>query len=93
MLAVLAMAAALSATGCSSNPGTSLPVWAGGEPPGLPPKTADAPTNYPNVQALPPARPTKPVSEAEQNRLEAELNALRKRVNAESGAARRDKNQ
>jgi hypothetical protein len=81
LLALLGLTAALSAAGCA-NVGTTVPVWAGGEPAGLPARSAE-PANFPNVHDLPPPRATKPVSEAEQARIEAELTALRKRVNEE----------
>ena len=85
ILALLALPAALSAAGCTS-PGTGLPAWAGGEPAGLPAPPA-TPTSYPDVHDMPPPRATKPMSEAEQARIEGELTALRNRINAEGEAA------
>jgi hypothetical protein len=81
--ASLATATALAASGCASNFGTSIPAWAGGEPPGLPAAAPESTTaNYPNVYDVPPPRPTKLMSQDQATRTEAELAALRKKVNA-----------
>jgi hypothetical protein len=89
LLGLLVLTAALSAAGCA-NIGTTVPVWAGGEPAGVPARSVE-PANYPNVHDLPPPRATKPVSEAEQARMEADLIALRKRVNAEGNTSTRER--
>jgi hypothetical protein len=86
MLVSAALAIGFAGSGCTGNPATTVPVWAGGEPQGLPPPPAE-PGQFPNVYDMPPARPTKPISEAEQKRLEADLTALRKRVNPAGDAA------
>jgi hypothetical protein len=90
VLAISVLLAALPVAGCESNLGTRVPPWAGGEPPGLPPATATA-TDYPNVYDVPPKRRTKLISEAEQSKLRAELDALRNHVTAEDEAAQREK--
>jgi hypothetical protein len=90
VLAISVLLAALPMAGCGSNLGTSVPTWAGGEPPGLPPATA-ATADYPNVYDVPPKRRTKLISEAEQTKLQADLNALRNHVSAEGDAAQREK--
>lgn len=88
VIALLAALAAPALAGCASTVGTSVPVWAGGEPASVPPPSAE-PTSFPLVQESAPPRPTKPMSEAEEARVEAELTALRKRVTAESAPAQK----
>jgi hypothetical protein len=90
-LAALASLLALAGAGCTSNPGASIPTWAGGEPEGLPPRPPATASSFPDVHDLPPPRPTKLMSEREQTRLEAELTALRKRVNAKGATEDRDR--
>lgn len=89
-LAAFASLLALAGGGCTSNPGTSIPTWAGGEPEGLPPPPPTT-SSFPEVHDLPPPRPTKLMSEQEQTRLEAELTALRKRVNSKGATDERDR--
>jgi hypothetical protein len=91
VLAISVLLAVLPMAGCGSNLGTNVPPWAGGEPPGLPPPATAAATDYPNVYDVPPKRRTKLISEAEQSKLQADLNALRNHVSAEGDAAQREK--
>jgi len=85
----LALAAALMATGCGSVPGTT-PAAIGGLPPGAPPQPTEQPP-FPFVYDLPPARPAKLITEQEQARLEAELTALRRRVNIRGDAIEKER--
>jgi hypothetical protein len=77
----LALAATLALAACGTAPGVNLPQWAGGLPADAPAASAKPPP-YPNVYDLPPARATKPIPVSEQERLEAELTATRKKINA-----------
>jgi hypothetical protein len=57
----------------------------------LPPRPPTTAASFPDVHDLPPPRPTKLMSEREQTRLEAELTALRKRVNAKGATEERNR--
>jgi hypothetical protein len=57
-----------------------------GLPPGTPERPA-VPPPFPAVHDMPAPRETKPLSEAERKRLEAELNALRERQGRSGGRA------
>src|SRR5262245_14270129 len=61
----------------------SIPKWAGGEPANTPSRPAQT-AAFPYVNAAPPQRAEKPLSEEEQKKLTADLNALRKRVQAKA---------
>jgi hypothetical protein len=80
LLAAFAVAASL--TGCSAGPLTEkfeqLPQSLGGLPSDTP-KAPAMPYQYPAVHDMPPPRPTEPMSEEQQYRLEKELSALRDR--------------
>lgn len=83
---ILAVLIPVLVGGCASNVGTSIPSWAGGEPESLPAPTGQS-GSYPLIGAVPPPRPTKPVTEDEQKRMQSELTALRKRVDTERQSA------
>ena len=75
MLATV-LALGLSAAGCASSHIDSIPQWAGGEPPGTPPRLASE-MEYPPVNDRPPPRETRPIAVEEQAKLEKELAAAR----------------
>jgi hypothetical protein len=83
------LAAALAVAGCGSVPGTT-PVAIGSLPPDAPPAPAE-PAPFPNVYDVPPARPAKLMTEDEQARVEAELTALRKKVDSRADALEKEK--
>jgi hypothetical protein len=91
LLAVCAVAAALA--GCSAGPLTDtlkqVPESLGGLPPDVP-KAPAMPYQYPAVHDMPPPRPSEPMSEEQQYRLEKELNALRERQEGALGKGRDD---
>lgn len=84
---LLALAAAVAVAGCASSLGTQLPF--GGLPPDAPSRAAVQPA-YPQVYDIPPARETKLATEQEQAAIEAELAALRKKLNARADALERE---
>ena len=61
----------------------AIPKWAGGEPASTPPRPAEA-AAFPYVNAAPPQRAEKPLTEDEQKKLTADLDAARKRVQAKA---------
>jgi len=82
-LAGFGLATVLSA--CSAGPlSDHLPESLGGLPAGTPARPV-APFQYPAVHDMPPDRPTTPMSEDEQVRLEKELQATRDRQEAQEG--------
>ena len=87
--APILLATALAVAGCGSVPGTT-PVAIGSLPPDAPARPAEQ-APFPNVYDAPPARPAKLMTEEEQARLEAELTALRKRVNSRADALEKEK--
>lgn len=86
----LALAAALAIAGCGSSIGSQVPTWAGGASRDVPQRTPAQPT-FPDIHHSPPARPTKLISEQEQARIQAELAAIRDKVNAQSGALQKQR--
>jgi hypothetical protein len=84
----LVLAAALAAAGCGSVPGAN-PAMIGSLPPDAPAAPAEQ-RPFPHVYDIPPARPAKLITEEEQARLEAELTALRRRVNSRADALEKD---
>jgi hypothetical protein len=84
----LLLAMTLGAAGCGSV-GTQIPTWAGGLPPEAPQRPA-AQGQFPNVHDTPPPRPGKLMSEQEQAKTEAELAAIRRRVNARTDALQKE---
>jgi hypothetical protein len=60
-----------------------MPLWAGGEPAGLPARPANIP-EFPPVNDRPPPRDTKLITEEEQAKLERELTAARAAQAAEA---------
>lgn len=86
----LALFAALGMAGCGSSLGTQIPHSAGGLPPDAPPGPAVQQPS-PDVYDVPPPRPTKLISEEEQAKLEAELTAVRNKVNAQAGVRQTDR--
>ena len=88
---VLTLGAAMAAAGCGSVPGsTGTPTAFGSPPPNAPAAPAEQPP-FPHVYDQPPPRPAKLITEEEQARLEAELTALRKRVNGRADALEKEK--
>jgi hypothetical protein len=67
----------------------SVPKWAGGEPPSVPPRPATAPA-YPAVNAPVAPRATPALTPEEQSKAVAELNAARNRAAALGKAAHKD---
>ena len=86
--APMLLTAALAVAGCGSVPGTT-PVAMGSLPPDAPARPAEQ-APFPNVYDAP-ARPAKLMTEEEQTRLEAELTALRKRVNSRADGLEKEK--
>jgi len=83
LLAGLALTTALAA--CSANSiGDRLPEAVGGLPAGAPARPVEA-NQYPAVHDMPPARPTEPMSEDAQVKLEKELQAARDQQEAREG--------
>jgi hypothetical protein len=76
----LALLAALAATGCTSAI-SNLPFV--GEPDKLPPRP-ETPASYPAVHDLPAPRDTKPLTEEQRKKLEAELAAARDKQEADT---------
>lgn len=83
------LAAALAVAGCGSVPGTT-PIAIGSLPADAPARPAEQ-APFPNVYDEPPARPAKLMTEEEQTRLQAELTALRKRVNSRADGLEKEK--
>jgi len=86
--ALLAFSASLVVAGCGSSVSTGVPTWAGGLPQDAPARAA-APPVFPDVYDVPPPRATRPMTAEEQAKLQAELTALRRRVNAQADALER----
>jgi hypothetical protein len=72
--------------GCTSNLGQHLPESMGGLPAGAPAQSATSYT-YPAVHDMPPDRPVKPLSDAEQTRIENELRSAKERQEQEASDA------
>ena len=81
-LAALALAGALN--GCSAGPLEQLPPSMGGLPPDAP-QPPKATYQYPAVHDMPPPRPTEPLSEDQQWKLEHDLKTLRDRQEKQTG--------
>jgi hypothetical protein len=88
LAAPLALAAAFGMSACGSV-GTQIPPSLGGLPPEAPPRPA-VQSQFPNVYDTPPVRPAKLMSEQEQAKTEAELAAVRNRVNATAEALQKE---
>jgi hypothetical protein len=82
ILAGFISAAALA--GCSAGPIVDQLPGDMGLPKGAPARP-ETPYQYPAVHDMPPDRPTAPLTEEQQFRLEKELSAVRDRQNAEQG--------
>ena len=81
--ATVVMAALLA--GCSAGPvGDTLPNALGGLPQGAPARPNVVNRQYPAVHDMPAARPTEPLSETDQVKLEKDLQAARDRQEAEA---------
>ena len=81
------LAATLAVAGCGSSPGTQVPF--GGLPPETPPPST-VQSAYPNVFDTPPPRETKLATEQEQAAIEAELAAIRNKLNTQAGALEKE---
>jgi hypothetical protein len=90
ILAACCLAAWL--TGCSAGPvGEALPESLGGLPADTPPPPK-VPFQFPAVHDMPPPRPSQPLTDEQQWRLEQDLNALRNRQEGrEAGDKKRAK--
>jgi hypothetical protein len=85
----LALAALFGLAGCGgASLGTNVPTWAGGLPADAPSGAAEQPP-FPNVYDTPPARPTRLMSEQEQAKTEAELAAIRNKVEGQPDGKQR----
>ena len=87
---LLVLAAAPGLAGCGASTGTQPQPWIGGLPPDAPPRAAIQPP-FPDVYDVPARRPTKLMSEQEQARTQAELGALRHKVNTQADALERER--
>jgi len=88
---LLALALALGLGGCTSVL-SNLPTQLGGEPAGTPAaQTAGAPTAYPAVHDMPPARQNTVLSLDEQKQATAELVAQRTKQEKQAAANAKDK--
>lgn len=70
------LALVMTVAGCSSSAIDRIPLWAGGEPEGTPPRLA-AEMEYPPVHDRPPKPATKIVTVEEQKKIEKELATAR----------------
>jgi len=86
----LALVAALGIAGCGSSVGTRVPTWAGGLPPEAPAPAA-VQAVFPDVHDIPPPRPAKLITEQEQARIEAELAAIRTKMNTQAGTLQKER--
>jgi hypothetical protein len=80
------IAATMALAGCGSTIADRLPIAAGGLPEGSPQRPA-APSSYPAVHDMPPARATPMLSDADAQKLENDLKASRDRTTAAAKAA------
>jgi hypothetical protein len=81
---IFAAAAVVVVAGCSPGPMIDrVPTDMGGLPSGAPARST-APSAFPAVHAMPPARPTAPMSEEDQVKVEKELTTAHDRQTAES---------
>jgi hypothetical protein len=62
----------------------------GGPPADAPPRAAEQ-APFPNVYDTPPPRPAKLATEEEQAKIEAELTAIRNKVNAQADALEKER--
>jgi hypothetical protein len=83
--ALIAGAGILGGCSAGSTVADHLPTAVGGLPDGTPQRPT-TPSGYPAVHDMPPRRPNTVLTDAEQNRLESDLVAARKR--AEEAAAK-----
>ena len=81
--ALLAVAA-LFLAGCAATVGDHLPTAAGGLPEGAPARPTN-PGSYPAVHDMPPPRSQSVLTDAEQQKLEEDLIAARKRAAGAAG--------
>jgi hypothetical protein len=87
LVAALLFAGALILTGCSRTIGDYMPAAIGGLPAGTPERPA-APAPYPAVHDAPPPRSNSVLTYEEQQKLEDDLVAARKRTANPAGGAR-----
>ena len=86
-VAALLVAGALILTGCSRTVGDYMPAAVGGLPAGTPQRPA-TPAPYPAVNDTPPPRSNSVLTYEEQQKLEDDLVAARKRTANPGGGAR-----
>jgi hypothetical protein len=89
MAAVLAAVVASNLSACSSTIFSELPASVGGLPAGTPDRPA-TPTAYPAVHDMPPPRTDTVLTEAEQKKIQQDLNAARDQQTKRSAATASD---
>ncbi len=87
LVAALLFAGALILTGCSRTVGDYMPAAVGGLPAGTP-QRPEKPAPYPAVNDTPPPRSSTVLTDEEQQKLENDLVAARKRTANPAGGAR-----
>lgn len=89
MAAALLAAISLTLTACSSTLFSELPAGVGGLPAGTPERPA-TPSAYPAVHDMPPPRNDTVLTEAEQKKIQSDLNAARAQQTKRSATAADD---
>lgn len=92
MAAVLLAAVSLTLAACSSTLFSELPAGVGGLPAGTPERPS-TPAAYPAVHDMPPPRNDAVLTDAEQKKIQSDLNAARAKQSKRSTAASADDNQ
>jgi hypothetical protein len=87
--ALLTTAIALNLAGCSSTLFSEIPSSVGGLPAGTPERSS-TPAAYPAVHDMPPPRSDTVLTDAEQKKIQSDLNAARDQQNKRSTAASTD---
>jgi len=89
MAAVLAAAIALTLAACSSTLFSEVPTSGGGLPAGTPERPS-SPAAYPAVHDMPPPRNDTVLTDAEQKKIQSDLNAARDQQTKRSAATSGD---
>jgi hypothetical protein len=89
MAAVLGTAIALTLAGCSSTLFSEIPSSVGGLPAGTPERPS-TPAAYPAVHDMPPPRSDTVLTDAEQKKIQSDLNTARDQQSKRSTAASAD---
>jgi hypothetical protein len=90
MAALLATGIALNLAGCSSTLFSEIPSSVGGLPAGTPERPSTPAAAYPAVHDMPPPRSDSVLTDAEQKKIQSDLNAARDQQNKRSTAASAD---